>query len=79
MISPIEEKGDEESGIGMTLAVVVMQSPSGNGRMVVFVVLVFMIFGQWPFGSRHWKGDVRWCDCGGSGACWQCWCLLLCL
>jgi len=35
--------GTRKRGIGITLAVVVMLSPSGMGRMVVLVVSVLMI------------------------------------
>jgi len=40
---PLINRGTKNSGMGMTFAVLIMQSPSGTGRTVVQVVSVFMM------------------------------------
>jgi len=48
---PLMNSGTRKRGIGITFAVVVVLSPSGTGRTVVYVVSVFMIF--WRSRQNH--------------------------
>jgi len=43
-VPPLMNSGTRKRGIGMIFAVLVMLSPSGTGRTVVWVVSVFIIF-----------------------------------